>query len=477
MNPESAGAVSRAVPLCSFDEDVLVEENHSGVLVVATRWGEFTIDDPEGVVCESLRRMLLGPISLDNVAPRGSGARANLDAKLEVLSGSVVRSLALGDGVGPVLSVLPGAEGTSFHPVVVRLDEPLRLSQCAAIRPFDGALLAESSLSGFRVLLHKPLAMRVVGALATGTSVAALGRDLGIAEGVVGDLIGYLVSSGIASTENEVAYGGYDDPTMRLWSHHELMFHTRSRDRRFDDRADLGDRPTQVSAPVTKAMRGTERFVLERPDLTTIRARDVTVTDLLEDDHACPVISDHAPTAGQLSELLFRSARVRGSGPAHLPFGLTHAASQRPYLSIACFYELELYLHIDRCVNLPRGIYHYDSAEHALVLINEGSAELAEILDAAKVAAGATRWPATVITVTARVERAAVLGGGAYATTLMHLGTLQQTLYLVAKAMGISAHAVPLQTGEPLDRELRLDWPAEVSIGQCVVDAGGSGRN
>ncbi|HEY0640181.1 MAG TPA: hypothetical protein VGD67_21335, partial [Pseudonocardiaceae bacterium] len=57
----------------SLREDVLVEADDDA-LVVVTRWGEYRVDDPGPLVRESLRRMLLGPVSLANVLPGGGPA-------------------------------------------------------------------------------------------------------------------------------------------------------------------------------------------------------------------------------------------------------------------------------------------------------------------------------------------------------------------------------------------------------------------
>ena len=52
----------------------------------------------------------------------------------------------------------------------------------------------------------------------------------------------------------------------------------------------------------------------------------------------------------------------------------------------------------------------------------------------------------------------------------MHVGALQQVLYLNAKAMGLAAHAVPVDAGDRVDRALKLEWPGEVGVGECVLD-------
>ena len=41
---------------------------------------------------------------------------------------------------------------------------------------------------------------------------------------------------------------------------------------------------------------------------------------------------------------------------------MRYTVSERPYPSAGSLYELDLYLTVDRCDGLPRGIYHYDPA-------------------------------------------------------------------------------------------------------------------
>jgi SagB-type dehydrogenase family enzyme len=221
-------------------------------------------------------------------------------------------------------------------------------------------------------------------------------------------------------------------------------------------------------------------YALYRPDLTDRAETDPTLTALLENDHVCPEFNERELSAEQIGEFLYRGARVRSIGPAHLPGGSSsrgagagghsHDASQRPYFSVACLYELELYVSVNRCAGVERGIYHYDPVQHWLSLINDDEADLAEMLDMAMIGGGNHQRPSALITVTARMPRmASVLGAGAYATTLAHVGALQQTLYLVARAMGLAAHAVPVDAGDRVDRALKLDWPSEVGVGECVL--------
>lgn len=456
--------------LRSLSEDVLVErsDEHDARVRVVTRWGEFVFDDVTTAVRGALERMSMGPSVVANVEPASLGERAILAEMLDLMSGSVVHTLRLDDnGIGVLLSVVPAAEHARFRVTEVDPDRPLRLSRFAAIRTGRDELVLESAVAPFQVFLHRPLAYRVVISLGRTTSITELAAVLRVAPGVIADLVGYLVAAGVVlpSTRD----GASAEPVaLAQWSHHDLMFHARTR---------IGHDPLPAPTvhrsgpppPVTKPVPPGPGFPLYRPD-DDLADSGPSLTSVIEAERVCPDVSDQPLEARQLGELLYRSARVRSVSSSSIYAGVTYETSDRPYLSVAGLYELELYVTVNRCAGLPRGIYHYDPAGHALTLVNDSEPDLAALLDNAKVAARRGERPSALITVTARADRLLWLVSGAgYAMTLMHLGALQQTLNLVATAAGLAACPLVPDSTDTTDRALRLDWPAEVGIGECII--------
>lgn len=479
LTKESGERPTARIRLWSLREDVLVESDPDNArLVVINRWGETRIDAADDIVRESLHRMSLGPISLDNVLPR-AGRSAEWDRLarvLDLLSGSVVHSLGLYNGEGPLLSAVPIVRSAEFHLPDIDRTRPIRLSKFAAMRAVDEELLLESPLAQYQVILHRELAARVVAAVSTATPVMALAPALDIAEAVVADVVAYLAAAGIVLVGEQGPHGPRfaedEDPSLIRWSHHDLLFHSRSRLGRYGGPtgAVFPHADRLPSPPLVKPVPKGPRFQLHRPALPDLAVADPPLTEVIENARLCPELSERPLTAEQIGELLFRAARIRSISPASAGADVTYPVSDRPYLGVNGLHELELYVSLNRCTGLPSGIYHYDPKDHVLTLINDSEPELQELLDHASVAAGTTRRPAVLITIAARVARAAWMYGGiAYSLTLTHVGALQQTLALVATAMGLAPCVPALDPGDIADSALRLDWPAEIGVGEFIL--------
>ena len=472
-------AGSETVRLWSFTEDTLLETGEDDTLVAVTWWGEYELPDIAPQVRDSLGRMLLGPVSMDNLAssmPDAAGDwRGMLRKVLERLAGSVVHSVGLSDGRGPVLSAIPVTQAPVFSAEPIPPGRPVKLSRFATMRPDGGALVVESPRARYRLALLRRPAVTVASSLAGPVTVERIAADSGLPEPVVAEIVAFLVAAGVALAAGPKAEFAEDtDTDLAVWPPEDLMFHSRSRTwQKVGPLEPGGDRPGS-EPPVLKLLPAGPAIPLHRPDPMTVGSDGASLTSLLEHDHSCPEATGRSLTAEQMGEFLFRAARVRSIGPAHLPGGPSHEASQRPYFSIGCLYELEIYVSVNRCAGLAPGIYHYDPRGHTLSPVNDDPAALAGLLDLAMIGAGGHRRPPVLLTITARLTRTAwVLGKAAYATTLVHVGCLQQILYLTGLAMGLTAHAVPVDAGDRVDRTLKLEWPAEVSVGECVLDLPG----
>lgn len=473
------------IPLWSLREDVHLEKDPTGdITVLHSRWRDIGVPGRDELLSECLRRMSLGPVSLDNLlaADRTDGAatltrRARLHFVLEQIQCLVVRSLGTEDARQPLLSVVAVSQHARFRLRAVDPATPLRLSRFATLRTQDGRLLMESPLALHRVAFHRPEAAWVATALATATTLGALDPPPTLDAGLVGDIVGYLAAAGLVvrgrlDAAGAMTFAEDDDPALLTWNATELQFHVQTRLGRHD--GDFGATFPHVgrlpAEPAVKTPPDGERIALYRPVLEDVLSADPTLTTALETRRSLRRFGDDPLTLRQIGEFLYRVARVRSlHGPVGAP-PAAYEASSRPYPSGGAAYELECYLTVRACDGLRAGNYYYSPQGHCLVRLGGDEETVSEMIADSQALAGMTAPPQVLITYTARFRRLSWKYSGMwYALALKHVGVVQQSMCLVATAMRLAA--TPLGAGD-IDSSARafgLDWREESSVGELAL--------
>ncbi|GAA2576572.1 MULTISPECIES: SagB/ThcOx family dehydrogenase [Streptomyces] len=468
--------------LWSLREDVRVETFEDGDAVeLHSRWSDLRVRNPEPGLVETLRRMSLGPVSLDNVsAGRAEGTPRSWQRALLRLQDLVVRSLAFAGSGQLLLSAVPLTHTARFAPEPPPDDALLKLSRFALLRCEGDLFRLESPLSLHRVVLHRPEAQWVVSALARPVTAAKAGDGLPLAASVVREILGYLVGTGMVLVA-QTPEGDFDedrDPVLRTWSVHDMLFHTRSVLGRDDGDygATFAHAARLAPQPAVKPPPSGPVFALPRPDLDDVLDRDPRFTSVLEGRRSG---REYGPALdlSTLGEFLYRTARVRslgtvGSGETAYP------ATDRPYPTGGAVYDLELYLTVRDCPELPTGIYHYDPQGHRLVLVDDAPAAVGTLSRGAMAAAALSAPPPVLITLTSRFQRLSwKYSGLTYSLVLKHVGALVQTFYLVGTAMGLAGCAVCSEDITAFTGALGLDWRTESPVGSFVLGPAPAGRN
>ncbi|HZP50540.1 SagB family peptide dehydrogenase [Actinocrinis sp.] len=472
--------------LWSLREDVFVEPYApDGSVTLYGRWGDVVLQQLPETVTKFLHRMQLGPVSLTNVLgePSGSGPlstadRATLFVTLERLRHLIVRSLSAGHGEQPLVSVIPMSPRAAFQVKPLDPDLPVRLSVFATLGSDGTALSLESPLSLHHVLLHAPQAAWLVATLARPRTAAEAAALATMPQELASNTLAYLVAAGmVVQSEPDSAPGSPrfaedHDPSLRGWTRTDLAFHVSStlgrHDRDFGATYPLGGEARLTLLP--ELPRHGPRIPLSRPRLTELLDRDPPFTAVLEGRRSVRRFGKSPLTAAQLGELLYRSLRIRsligaeGSAPEQA------TTMDRPYPAGGAIHELGFFVVVDRCEGVARGVYAYDAAEHALAPVDAEAADTDLLLAQARTAANMAGAPPVLIVITARFERLFwKYAGLGYALALKHVGVAQQTLYLVAAAMGLAACAIGTGEIEDSARILGLDWLTESCVGGFTV--------
>ncbi|MEY7981214.1 NADH oxidase [Streptomyces pilosus] len=209
----------QVVHLWSLGEDVIVVggDDRSGTILCGP-WGAQRIETDD-YVREALYRMSLGPVRLTNVeyAP-GAGGGAHLHLRLEPVlrqvAHLVVRTLAMDDLRGPLLSVHPLSRQASFTLVGVEEGSSLRLVLGTSLAMRTEGLVVETPGSPYRVGVHRPEAGWVVGTRIRPCRVENAVAALPLPAGVIRGRLGYLRAAGGAAPADPgpVRHGPDDVP-------------------------------------------------------------------------------------------------------------------------------------------------------------------------------------------------------------------------------------------------------------------------
>jgi SagB-type dehydrogenase family enzyme len=268
-----------------------------------------------------------------------------------------------------------------------------------------------------------------------------------------------------------------ESPALQTWELHDLLFHARSRQGRFDapygGTCRLADR--LPPPPALKPVMAGEVRPLYRPDPERLEQDDPPLARVQARRRSIRTFDEDRPiTDRQLGEFLFRVARVTDyrEGEVLTPQGpLRLQMACRPYPAGGGLYELELYAAVQACAGLAPGLYHYDPAAHQLTRIREPTVDVKALLRDAGQSTGVQESSIQVLLLlAARFARVAwKYESIAYALTLKHVGVVYQTMYLAATAMGLGACAIGGGDADLFARAAGTDYCTETSVGEFLL--------
>jgi len=462
--------------LLSWREGVTATTDGAGTLVVQGPAARVTWRQVPGRILHALRR--LDPPGLDQdrvgeILPGdGDGTLARWYYYLERLTQRGLVCYAVESGGARLATLAAVSPAFTSGPAQVVAGRPYALSRFAYVRRQGNEAVLESPLSHARIHLNDPRAAALVGALAAPATAEALAeRVRGLGGDAVAGVLTLLLRAGMLEEADA------EDPALRSWEFHDLLFHARSRRGRFDapygTTYRLADR--MAPPPALKPAPAGPAHDLYRPDVDRLEQDDPPFARVQAQRRSIRTYDAARPiTDRQLGEFLFRVARVTGyhEGEVETPVGAVRQEfAARPYPAGGGLYELELYAAVQACEGLDPGLFHYDAAGHRLLRLRGRTPEVAALLgDAAASTATAEESLQVLLIVAARFPRVAwKYESIAYALTLKHVGVLYQTMYLTATAMGLAPCAIGGGDADLFARAAGTDYYAETSVGEFLL--------
>ncbi|MGW1762871.1 SagB family peptide dehydrogenase [Streptomyces sp. NPDC002073] len=382
--------------------------------------------------------------------------RARLDA------GGMFEHAVTGPDGTPVARLVPvGRGGTTLAPAP---RGPVRLSRHALLTPADGTLSLRAPGS--------PLAVEL-GAGAT----ALLPLLTTWTEEVPAPLLRLLATAGALAPGGPGSDPQAEERGSVQWDPVDLAFHARTRTPasapgyggtyRHADR--FGPEPAVAPGG------GGLRIALPVPDLDAVTARDLTLTEAIEQRTSTRAHDDASPlTVAQLAELLYRTVRIRGTSTGSDGQEL----ADRPMPSGGAVHELEVYPLVTRCEGLEPGLYRYVADRHELEFVCAPGPATASLVKEARGGTMMDADPQVVLLVAARFGRVMwkyeTVG---YPLILKHVGVLYQTVYLVATAMGLAVCGLGGGDTTAFAAATGRDPLLEGTVGELVLGSRPAGRS
>jgi oxazoline/thiazoline dehydrogenase len=217
--------------------------------------------------------------------------------------------------------------------------------------------------------------------------------------------------------------------------------------------------------PAIRPASSVKTIRLAVPDLDAIKKRERSFTSVLEERHSVREHSNTPMTLDELSEFLYRVARVTAVTRNHL-----YEIAARPYPSGGALHELEFYALVNRCDNLAPGLYRYNGSGHSLEHVCGPGTETRQLIFEAKQSCLMRGDPHVLILIAARFLRVNwKYESIAYALILKNVGVVYQTMYLVATAMGLAPCSLGGGNADGFCRAAQLDYWEESLVGEFML--------
>jgi oxazoline/thiazoline dehydrogenase len=423
---------------------------------------------------ETMAKLLLKPVLwrvLKYSLSRRGLKTANGHCELLQLLASFEKLIFMTGNISPIATLVPGAAGFTFNDGPLIWNKKYKLSRFVYMHKDGGSdIVLETPKSVYVLYMHNPIGLYILYFLFRGASPAEISFDLADDTSQIAPLFQLLLIGGFIdplvdgdNTTEEL------DQALIQWEFHDLLFHARTRLGRHNH--PIGSHKPFIGKilpqPAVKPIKSRcQKVRLYKPKISKSPYRDATFTRIFESRRSLRSFGANPISLKSLGEFLYRSARIR-SRVTRKEYG---QITSRPYPNSGALYEVEIYLAINKCRGLERGLYYYDALNHRLIRISKPVHDFERVLEESKVSCSLKDKPQVLVILASRFQRISwKYQGIAYALMLKNVGALLATTQLVATAMGL-AHC-PIGTGNS-DRFSRLtgcSYYEESSIGEFVL--------
>jgi oxazoline/thiazoline dehydrogenase len=463
--------------LLTFKRSIHVTSDGCDALIISESGQVLRVHDPAPWARDILNNLARNSMTEDELIESAIAFGCNINpAQICYILEAIERRGLLKYTFAPEGSAVATLEPLSraFRFKEVNTDGTFRLSRFAYMRRLDANVVFESPLSHARLIIHNGSAAALFTLFAEPQTTARLGQIGGAFDATItSDFLLLLANAHIVlpcGCDGRLPED--ENIALRQWAFHDLLFHSRSRKGRCEDRGGGTFRFKGVLSPLpaSKPPMSRLRIGLLEPNHDTTMIHDASFTEVSEDRRSLRTRNILPITIAQLGEFLYRVIRTKQFFPADADRGVLCESVRRPCASGGAIHAIELYLTVTRCDGLEAGFYHYDAFSHALEFLGGIGPTHEAILADACASASVAFAPDVLITLAVRHQRVAwKYQSIAYAMILKEVGVLYHQMYLVATAMRLAPCALGTGNSDLFADASGLDYYTETSVGEFIL--------
>ena len=346
-------------------------------------------------------------------------------------------------------------------------EDTYQLSRFVLIRTGPSGLVLESSLNNRHFPVRGASVIRIIEALSRPVTLESLLCSVKEPEQeVLRSFLNTCYEAQLLTRVREDGVTEEDAGPLGYWEFHDMLFHTSTRfgrnRRPIGGTCRLKDRLPPEQPLADDDGENGERIALPQPG----SGPHMQYRDVLEKRRSA--YGQEPLTLETLGMFLYWTCRV-----TNLKQIGDEIFVQKLYPSGGSLHPLRVSVATESCEGCAPGLYRYLDRSHSLLRVPASEAAVQEFLDGARSSTGGlAHKPGTLIIISARFHRTAwKYESIAYRLVLLETGTLLQTMYLTAAALGLKGCAIGCGDSDHFARIVQTDYYTESSVGEFLLSA------
>ena len=460
----------------SIIESIALKKEESNTLIFEAQGNLFrpvlTFRDLSPLQYNALERVYDGMASIPELigkamSEEGFTGMGRLKYSLQFLEKNAMLDIYMTKNDEAFVSIHPFVAEFQYRENTINRDKKYVMSKFAYLRNENGKRILNSPLAYSKIIMHDVEGVDILFQMAEPCTIEQLLEKKGsLTENELLLFLNFLNLSGVLQEcDGEGVPFEETDPALGQWQFHDLLFHANSRLGRHDDpyggtfSSEGRFEPVAAIKPDTSEV----KVALYKPDMDKLDGQDVPFSRVLETRRTIRMYGNEPITVEQLGEFLFRTYRITKSVEEA-------GVSWRPSPGGGAIHELEIYPLINKCKDLPNGMYHYNPLEHYLTMVNCESDKLQTLIDIGRVTGKLESEPQILFIIAARFQKIQYkYQSVAYSVILKDVGCLYQTMYLVASAMNLAPCALGGGHSDMFSTAAGLNYYEEASVGDFLL--------